>query len=333
MRHPRVLVVSLGGTMAMTGSAGKAVIPSLDAAELVRGVPELARIAEISVRSFGRVPGAHLRFASVVALAHEITSAFRDGFAGVVVTQGTDTIEEVAFALDLLVKGEASVVVTGAMRSPSQPGADGPANLLDAVRVAAADSIRGLGTTVVFGGEIHAARFVRKTHSINLHAFTSVTGPLGWLAEGMPQILVRPVSRPHVRLTEDRTAAIPPVSLVTIPVDDDGRLIPAIKDLAYEGLVVEALGAGHVPAVMVSELEILANRIPVVLCSRTGRGPVLRRTYGFVGSEKDLLDRGLISGGYLDGRKARVALTLLLRGGAAVKDVKDFFRDEFGALP
>lgn len=330
MSKARVLVISLGGTMAMTGPAGKSVAPSLDAADLIRAVPALADFADIEARSFRRVPGAHLSVEDVLLLAREIASATEDGYTGVVVTQGTDTLEETAFALDLLLETDVPVVVTGAMRNPSLPGADGPANLLDAVTVAAADHSRGVGCTVVLSGEIHAARFVRKAHTVNLNAFTSITGPLGWVIEGRPQILMRPASRPHVPMPGlDGARAF--VALLTVAVGDDGRLLSAMRELGCDGLVVEALGAGHVPPAMVEALGELAKLIPVVLCSRTGSGPVLAQTYGFPGSEKDLLGRGLLSGSYLDGPKARIALTLALRAGAGEKGVRRLFRDSFGA--
>lgn len=329
----RVLILSLGGTIAMTGDASTGVRPSLDACALVRAVPAVSERAEVAARPFRRVPGAHLRHDDIVALAAEVRTAVADGFSGVVVTQGTDTIEETAFALDLLLDGDAPVVVTGAMRNASQPGADGPANLLDAVSVAASERARGLGVTVVLGGEIHAARFVRKTHTASPGAFASVSGPLGWVAEGTPLLLTRPATRVHLPDPVDPDSATPPVALLTVALGEDDRLPRTVKDLGYAGLVVEAFGAGHVPDGMVGALAELTALLPVVLCSRTGRGPALRRTYGFPGSEKDLLDRGLISGGHLDGPKARVALALALRAGLDAHQVKDLFHRSFGALP
>lgn len=332
MGRRRVLVISLGGTIAMTDLDGRAAEPQLDADDLVREVPEVARQAEVTTRTFRRVPGAHLDLDDIEALAHEIRSATESDYDGVVVTQGTDTIEEVAFALDLLLDGIAPVVVTGAMRTASQPGADGPANLLDAVVVAASEEGGTLGAVVVFGGEVHAARFVRKTHTANQNAFASVTGPLGWVVERTMQLLVRPISRPHLPLVASNGVSMPRIALIATPLGDGGSLVPATKDVGYDGLVVEAMGAGHVPIRMAEELKELAQVQPVVLCSRTGRGPVLRGTYGFAGSEKDLLDNGLISGGYLDGPKARIALTLLLRDGAETSRIRGLFHESFGAL-
>jgi L-asparaginase len=317
-------VVSLGGTIAMTNTGAPGVTPSLSGEDLLAAVPAIAQAAEVSAVQFRQVPGAHLTIEDLVALAERIREVVAEGADGVVVTQGTDTIEEVAFGLDLLIEGDAPVVVTGAMRNPTLPGADGPANLLAAVQVAAAPQARGNGTLVVLNDQIHAARFVRKTHTANPAAFQSPTvGPIGWVADGVPRIPVGVVERRHVPVS---AAARPSaVALVTLTLGDDGRLLSALEQLEYAGVVVEALGGGHAPAVMVDALERLASRMPVVLASRAGAGEVLRGTYGFPGSETDLLGRGLIRAGALDGRKARLLLTLLLRAGVPREEIARTF--------
>ncbi|MGH3218692.1 MAG: asparaginase [Streptosporangiaceae bacterium] len=321
-RSAEIVVMALGGTIAMAGEHG--VTPRLDGEDLISSVPGLGAAVPVRARSFRNMPGAHLGIDDVLELAAEIRRAFRDGARGVVVSQGTDTLEETAFALDVLLAEQRPVVVTGAMRHPAEAGADGPANLADAVAVASMSEVSGhLGVVVVLGGEIHSAQFVRKTHTVSPAAFVSTTGPLGWIAEGCPVVLMRPARR--FPLPEPRGYRNASVALLTVAMGEDNRLIAAVKDLGFEGVVIEALGAGHVPADFVGPLEELAALMPVVLCSRTGRGPVLERTYGFPGSEQDLLARGLITGGHLDGPKARIALTLLLRRGADRAMVNDFF--------
>lgn len=320
MTLPRVSVLSLGGTIAMTGDGGSGVVPTLTGDALVSAVPQIAEAAEVTASSFRQVPGAHLGLQDLTALASEILRLCEEGADGVIITQGTDTIEETAFVLDLLVDTESPVVVTGAMRNPSLPGADGPANLLASVQVAASPATRGLGTLVVFNDEIHAARFVRKTHTQNLATFrSSPVGPIGWISEGTPRIPVRLPKSPRLPIpgqAEDST-----VALLTVSLGDDGRLLPAVERSRYAGLVLEALGGGHIPAEMVEHVTSLAAKMPVVLASRTGSGEVLRRTYGFPGSETDLLERGLTPAGPLDGPKARLLTLLLLsevdRGEAA----------------
>jgi L-asparaginase len=321
---PKVAVFSLGGTISSVDAGGKGVEPTLTGEALVADVPEIADVAEVSATSFRQAASGEITVKDLVELASEITNRIDQGASGVVVTQGTDTIEETSFVLDLLVDRDAPVVVTGAMRNPTLPGADGPANLLAAIQVAASDVALGLGAVVVLNDEIHAARFVRKTHTSNPATFRSdPVGPLGWVSEGVPRIVLRPAGRYTITLPED--AQDSQVALLTITLGDDGRLLAEIERQGYAGLVIEAMGGGHAPSVMVEALEDLAGKMPVILASRTKSGEVLHSTYGFPGSETDLLDRGLINAGPLDGLKARLLLTLLLRSGATREEIKTSF--------
>jgi L-asparaginase len=323
---PEVAVLSLGGTISSTQAEGDSgVTPTLTGEALVEDVPEIAEVAEVSATSFRQMPGSELTLEDLIELSVEIKGRIDGGARGVVVTQGTDSIEETSFVLDLLVDRDTPVVVTGAMRHPDLPGADGPANLLASVQVAASEAARGIGAVVVLNEEIHAARFVQKTHTSNPATFRSpLTGPVGWVSEGNVRIATRPVGSRHVVLQEQTPDR--PVALYTVGLGDDGRLLEQIGRLGYEGLVIEAFGVGHVPSIMAEPLESLAREMPVILASRTGSGEVHRETYGFTGSESDLLERGLINAGMLDGPKARLFLSLLLRSGAS----KDEVTREFG---
>ena len=170
---------------------------------------------------------------------------------------------------------------------------------------------RSCGVLIVFNDEIHASRFVRKTHSSNPATFRSPTlGPIGWITEGRPFIATRPVSRPCIPPPDARQ--ISPVALLKLGLGDEGILLNAMGNLGYKGLVLEAFGGGHVRGAAVASLKSLSAAMPVVLTSRTGAGEVLRSTYDFPGSEIDLLRLGLIHGGYLDGLKARLLLSLCL---------------------
>jgi L-asparaginase len=322
-RLPSVSVLALGGTIASTG-AGAGVTPTLTAEQLVESVPGLADVARIQADTFRQVPSPELTVVDLVALAREIERRIEAGDAGVVVTQGTNTIEETAFTLDLLLDSDAPVVVTGAMRNPTLPGADGPANLLAAVSTAVSTHAREIGTLVVFADEIHAARYVRKAHTQSIAPFrSSPIGPIGWVSEGAARIGARPVGRRHLHL--DEVSDAPPVALLTFGSGDEGLLAAAVAPAGYRGLVVEATGGGHVTARSVEELERLADQMPVVLASRTAAGEVLRRTYSFVGSEVDLAERGLISAGSMTAARARMLLRLLLAAGATLEDVRQAF--------
>jgi len=325
MQRARVSLLSLGGTIAMTGEKGERVVPTLASESLLAALPLIGEIVDIETASVRQVPGAHLVQDDVLELATMIESRFEAGTDGVIVTQGTDTLEESAFALDSILLGDGPVVMTGALRNPSMVGSDGPANLLAAIRTAASPGARGLGVLVVMNDEIHSARFVRKVHTSSPAAFASpLTGPIGWMTEGTARIVARPVRPPSIRIPDGHPER--PVALVRLWLGDEGHLIRAVQDLGYEGLVVEGFGGGHVPAPMAETLGSLASVMPVVLASRTGTGEILQRTYGFTGSEIDLLERGLIPAGYLDGLKARILLSLLLRAGMTRDDIPTAFR-------
>jgi L-asparaginase len=327
----QVTVFGLGGTISMSAAGQPAgVVPDLSPGQLLAAVPGLAGTGvDIQVEDFRRLPGAALSFDDLYALAGAVRAALSAGVDGVVVTQGTDTIEESAYLLDLLHHHEAPVVVTGAMRNPTLAGADGPANLLAAVQVAASDTARDLGVLVAFNDEIHAASRVRKTHATSVDTFRSPDGgPLGRVVEGRPWVTGRlarrttvPVSPPPPRW--------PRVGLVTVGLGEDGELLDALAGLV-DGLVVAAFGAGHVPPAMVDPLARLSERVPVVLGSRTGGGPVLAGTYGFPGSETDLLGHGLVGAGLLAAVKARVLLHTLLAAGADQATIAATFAEAGG---
>ena len=322
---PRVAVFSTGGTIASKRSTEGAASPNLTADDLIAAVPQVTDVANIEAVSFRQVASSELTVSDVIALAERIGRAVADGAAGTVITQGTNTIEETSFVLDLLWDRAEPIVVTGAMRHPGLPGADGPANLLASALVAASPLARDLGCLVVFNDEVHLPLFVRKTHTSNPATFRSpLTGPIGWIAENRLRIALHPVVRHHIAIG-GVPAAVPPVGLLKVTLGDDGRVLTALGSLGYKGLIVEATGGGHVPQAMVEPLGALAKQMPVVLASRTGAGEVLRSTYGFPGSETDLLKRGLIHGGILDGLKARLLLTLLSLAGAESETVLEAF--------
>lgn len=320
-----VLVLTLGGTIAMTrATAAPGVTPTLTGSDLVGAVPGLQGIAEITVEDFRQLPGASLTTGDIVSLVERIKRAEREGFDGVVVTQGTDTLEETSYLADLYYRGTVPVVFTGAMRNAASAGADGPANLLAAVRIAASSEARDAGVLVVLGDEIHAARHVRKTHTTSLEAFGSPnTGPMGRMAEGSARFHWLPKPIAPLPLPAD---ALPQVEIVTASLGSSGVLLNGLE-VEVSGLVVAAFGVGHVPESWCSRLEALAAAMPVVLASRIGAGPVLTSTYGFAGSESDLLARGLIAAGTLDPYKARLLLSALLAAGTPRAEIAKAFLD------
>jgi len=322
--QPVVAVFTLGGTIAMLRTPDGGATPALSASDLLAAVPGLDSVGvSLQVQDVVNKPGASLTFPDLSDLVEAINGALADGCAGAVVTQGTDTIEETSYLLDLLVSSDAPVVVTGAMRNPSLAGPDGPANLKAAILVAASEAARELGCLVVMNDQVHAARWVQKSHSTSPAAFVSPNhGPVGHVVEDRVDIPILIRHRPpHVAADLSRPVR---VGLVTMTFGDDGTLAEAIGE-HVSGLVVAGFGVGHVPVEAVPVLAKLATRMPVILASRTGSGPVHRGTYGFPGSEQDLLTRGLISAGYLPPVKARLLLHLLLTAGADQTQITETF--------
>jgi L-asparaginase len=213
------------------------------------------------------------------------------------------------------------------MRNPTLPGPDGAANLAAALQVAAAPSARGRGALVVFLDEIHAARHVRKAHSTSPATFVSPdVGPLGRVVEGVPRFLAElPARKPVEGWTPDRVAATK-IALYTVTLDDDGALLEG-PDHSHQGLVIAGFGAGHVPPHLMPALEEILEVMPIVLTSRSGAGPVLVKTYGAPGSERDLLSRGVINGGFVHPFKARVLLRLLVAAGASLQEIAAAFAE------
>jgi L-asparaginase len=319
-----VAVIALGGTIAMTHDESGAATPTLSAEQLLSAVPGLVGSpGDLAATTFRSRPGASLTFEDLFALAEVIRQRLDAGAAGVVVTQGTDTIEETAYFLDLLHRGPQPVVVTGAMRNPSLAGADGPANILAAIAVARSAATRDLGVVVVFNDEIHAARRVRKTHSSSTGTFASPNGgPLGYLIEGHPHVVNRLTGRFAVIVRNAGTHSR--VGVYPASQGDDGGALASFA-AQFDGLVVAGFGVGHVPESWVPVIADLVPRMPVVLASRTGAGPVLAGTYSFAGSERDLRGRGMIGAGLLDAYKARILLQLALSTGASGADIAAAF--------
>lgn len=308
-------------------SAG--VVPTVGADDLLSAVPGLTDLAAISAETLFKKPGASLTIQDVLAVHAWAESQVTQGADGVVVVQGTDTLEEVAYLLDLLWTHQQPLVLTGAMRAPHQLSADGAANIAAAVTVAATPSCRGLGVTVVIDDQIHAARRVAKTDTCASSAFSSgVFGPLGRLHEDRisvaNQILRTPTVAPPARLD-------PLVVLLESTLGDRGATAQLVLESPLvSGVILAGFGGGHVSAEVA---EVVArSAVPVVVATRAAGGPVLEATYGFPGSERDLIARGAIPSGWLQARKARLLLMLLLGNDLPDAQIRALFAVH-GALP
>ena len=315
---PRIAVVFTGGTISMR-SSGSGNVPSLRAADLLSSVPGLDAIAEIEPIDWGLVPASHLSFAQVLDIGRVLAEQLaRPDIDGAVVVQGTDVIEETAFAWDLLPLPSKPVVVVGAMRSASQETYDGPENLRNAVAVAADATMATQGVVVAMAGEIHAADDVRKTHT---HAFATFQSPnagrLGLVADGRVVLLRqrRPMRLPRI---PDRAAR--PVPLLTVALE----AAPSLDDAA-RGVVVAAAGGGNTPpAFLELARPVIERGAPVVLTTRCPSGRPLPG-YAFPGGSSQWWEAGAIFSGTLDALKARVLVTLGVGCGLGARDLAALF--------
>ncbi len=312
----RIALLTTGGTIAMRASdkGGNLGAPPPFVEMLARTLPE-AQVTVIPVLSR---PSAGFSIADIASIAKAAEDAAAS-YDGVVITHGTDVLEETAFALELLTRTDTPIVLTGAMRLANQPSADGDANLIAACRVAGSKAARGKGVLIVFDDEIHWAPLAKKRHAFRTHAFSSEPfGPLGWVAEGRVRFTLTPEKRlPHLKWCGRETV---------IPILEAGPgLEPALMQSLprHDALVLALPGAGHVADTVPAILE--AMPMPVIFASRTGAGETLTRSYGYAGGEMDLIARGLIPAGPLHARQARIALAILLSNGARKEDIAGFF--------
>src|SRR2546430_5534734 len=287
MKH--VVVLTTGGTISTRDVDGSGARPVLRGQDLLQQIPDLGAVAEVEVAELAFVPGAFMTLATMRQMserARQILS--QPQVAGLVVTNGTDTLEECAYLLYLTVDTDKPVVFTGAMRNSSQIGFDGYRNLYDAIRVAASESARGLGTLVVLNEEIHSARWVTKTNGQKEDTYESpATGPVGVVYGDGPHVFVRSLPR----------TILPPrmetqVDLIRLCVDSDDQFVRCAADAGTRGLVLEVFGGGRVNPPLLPALDrALAGGVMVVATPRCITGH-LWDMYGYGGAFRGLQGRG-----------------------------------------
>ena len=310
MSPPKITVFYTGGTISMTHAAvdGTAV-PTLTGADICKFVPELQGF-QIHNVDFGQLPGPHMALERGLALAQQIQAAVQSGACdGVVVTHGTDTIEETSFLLDMLHHSPLPVVVVGAMRTSDELSWDGPVNLFSGCLVASDPRARERGVMVVMNNTINAASEVTKTYTEAIDTFVSPdTGPVGIVDLQRVLWYRRPVYRPLLPRVE-RAAR---VELIEATAGCDGGLVEAAVSLGAEGLVVAAMGRGNMPPAMADAVYAAMRKgVQVVVVSRCWGGRVAP-IYGYPGGGARLLEAGALFAPWLNGPKARIALSLAL---------------------
>jgi L-asparaginase len=324
---PTVVVLSTGGTIASTQSEEEGgLAASLTGRELVAAVPGLARVARIEVQEVANVGSTNMTPELWLDVSRRAARALeREEVAGVLVTHGTDTMEETAYFLDLTVAHDKPVILVGAMRAASESDADGPRNLLDAARVAVAQEARGKGAMVVLNGEIHAAREVTKTHSLAVETFdTPEFGALGVVDADGVRFYRAPLRRQSIPLDPD--VVLPTVDIIPNYAGSDGRLIRGLlKEGPVAGLVIDASGAGNIAARLFAAVREARERgIAVVVTSRTHAGRVLP-LYAGGGGGTTLHELGCVFADNLSAQKARVLLMVALTRTREPNELRRYF--------
>jgi L-asparaginase len=306
------VVVSTGGTIAMrTDPATGKLVPAVSGDELVE-LLAWPDAPPLELDDFAQVPSFDLHGELALRLARRVAEhAARSDIAGIVVTHGTDTMEETVYLVDRLLDSELPVVLTGAQRGADQPDSDGPRNFRDAIRVAASAEARGRGAMIAFAGELHAAREARKVHTSGLRAFASPGyGPVGHV-DGERVVFGR---RPDRRPPLPAPAALAPVDLIRLYAGSDARFLRTSVDSGARAIVLDATGRGNGNDQVVAGVrDAVAAGVVVAVCSRCVEGRV-EPVYGR-GGGKDLAEAGALFAGDLAGPKARVLLQLALGAG------------------
>ncbi|SFH81528.1 asparaginase [Pisciglobus halotolerans] len=319
----KILVLHTGGTISMSEDQTTGKVSPSSENPLHTHSHLFKEEADLIVEDFFHLPSPHITPKEMLQLKERIEEAILSHEAdGVVITHGTDTLEETAYFLDLTLETTVPIVVTGAMRSSNEIGADGLYNFQSAVWVALSDEAINKGVLVVMNDEIHTARYVTKTHTTNVATFRTPTfGPIGLISKNEVRFFQQ--------LTQDETYSIHSVDkdiyLLKAYAGMDGTLFEAVDQPETDGLVIEALGAGNLPpATLPAMQKILDHQIPVVLVSRSFNG-VAQDVYDYSGGGKRLKEAGIIFTHGLNGPKARIKLLVLLSNGIPASEIADYF--------
>ena len=314
----KILVLHTGGTISMQADASGAVVTSQD--NPMNHVTNPLKGIEVQAIDFFNLPSPHIKPKHMLALYHKIKEE-ADNYDGVVITHGTDTLEETAYFLDTMKIPNMPIVLTGAMRSSNELGSDGVYNYLSALRVASDDKSADKGVLVVMNDEIHAAKYVTKTHTTNVGTFQTPThGPLGLIMK--QEILYFKTAEPRVRFDLDCIQGLVPIISAYAGMTDE--LIDMLDIEHLDGLVIQAFGAGNIPKETAQKLETLLQKgIPVALVSRCFNG-IAEPVYAYQGGGVQLQESGVLFVKELNAQKARLKLLIALNAGLKGRALKDY---------
>lgn len=326
MNKQKVALIFTGGTISMridetTGGA----VPYLSGNELIKLVPSLKDLAEIEIYDFGKYPGPHMTLDLMMQLKDIVKKYLeRQDIKGVVITHGTDTLEETAYLLDLTINSPKPVVLTGSMKNTSEPDWDGEKNLIDSITVVLSENCKDLGVLVCMNGEINAASEVSKIFSDEVESFKSLDfGSLGFVSKG--RVIINRLPRKREYIPSDKIEK--DIDIILVHADMSDKFFRFSADSGAKGVVVEALGVGNVPPKAYDGIKYIREKgIPVVLTSRCPAGETMD-IYGYYGAGKWLKKIGVIFADYLNGQKAKIKLGLLLGMGCNEEELKKWFEE------
>lgn len=324
----KVAVIFNGGTISMKfDNKIKAAVPALSGEEIMSKVKGIEKFAKVESFNFSELPGPHVTPSKMLELSKFIKDILkREDIAGAVVTHGTDSLEETAYFLDLTIKSEKPVVVTGSMRNSSELGYDGPRNLLDSICTAISDDARNKGVLVCFNDELNSASEATKVHSMHLNAFESPDfGPLGIIDSNRPIFYRDRACNEYIETDKIEEK----VALIKTAAGMNSDFINFAAQSGYKGIVIEGMGSGNLPPLMVDGVKKAVEKsIPIVLVSRCYKGRVID-SYGDRGGGKELRDLGVIFGDNLPGQKARIKLILALGKTKDINEIRKIFEEDF----
>ncbi|WP_165000389.1 asparaginase [Anaerophilus nitritogenes] len=324
----KVAVIFTGGTISMKIDPRiSAAIPALSSEEIMSMVTNIDKYADIEIVNFARIPGPHMTPQRMMELSKLVKKLVkRDDITGIVITHGTDSLEETAYLLDLTINSQKPIIIVGAMRNSSELGYDGSSNLSAAICTAISEQSKHKGVLIVMNNELNAASEVTKTHTLALDTFKSLEfGPLG-IVDNDEAIFYREITK-HIHIETETIEER--VDLIKAVAGMDSRLIKFCVDSGSKGIVLEAMGRGNVPPMMVEGIEYaVSHGVVVVMVSRCPMGRVLD-TYGYEGAGRTLRNLGVILGGNLPGQKARIKLMLALSTTNDLKRIKTIFEKGF----
>ena len=314
----KILVLHTGGTISMQADASGAVVTSSD--NPMNHVSNPLEGIQVHSLDFFNLPSPHIKPKHMLALYQKIKEEAAN-YDGVVITHGTDTLEETAYFLDTMEVPHMPIVLTGAMRSSNELGSDGVYNYLSALRVASDDRAADKGVLVVMNDEIHAAKYVTKTHTTNVSTFQTPThGPLGLIMKH--EILYFKTAEPRVRFDLNHIQGLVPIISAYAGMTDE--LIDMLDLEQLDGLIIQAFGAGNIPKETAQKLESLLQKgIPVALVSRCFNG-IAEPVYAYQGGGVQLQKSGVFFVKELNAQKARLKLLIALNAGLTGQDLKDY---------